>query len=260
MTNGTGTLDPGVVCIFGPPGTLKTSIGFTWPGKIKVFDTDLGAHRGWEYHKLIESQHIDISRVTTPEKPFTSRYSPLIGYLEVWESLKREFFNVCDSSEYSALMIDTSTLVWRLVQDAYLQELQSTSKDERTRLQQWEFGKPNDGMRNLFDQAKIHHKWLILIHHESDEYEPKLIDGKPVMNSDGNPVSIPTGRKIPDGFKYTRGLSDWIFRTRVDENGDILSPKAKIIKSAKGIDLVGQDMDWFTFEMLEKHLRMIERI
>lgn len=258
-----GEIDPGVVCIFGEPGTLKTSYALSWPKPLKLYDFDLGAHRGWEIKKMVANGDVVVERMEMPVKSLTTRHQKLVGFMAAWQEFLVDFTQ-CLESDIKTIVFDTSTMKWSLVRDAYLEELQQKpAKDGsiRRQLLQIEHGPPNSRMRGVLDAAKSAGKWIILVMHETDEYAPLVLNGVPILDNDGNPKSAQTGKKIPDGFKYTRGLSDWVFRTAVDLLPDGKPrPFAKMEKSAMGIDLVGLDYDWFQFDKLVNQLDTMGRL
>jgi|TARA_Y100000310_G_scaffold343910_1_gene453852 hypothetical protein len=259
---------PGIATIYGPPGTLKTSIAMTWPGKVDIYDFDLGAQRGWRVKEFTESGHVKISRMLLPAKSITTRHQQLEGFMRAWQDFLTKFMASCEDEEVSAISVDTSTMLWSFIQDSYLEELQQVKF--RKQLTQFEFREPNGRMRALFNAVRAHDKWLILIHHEADEYLPVTMNGRPVLDGDGNQKTTVTGAKVPDGFKHTRGMSDWIFKTEVlmvptkdeetGEVGDRLTGRATIEKSAMGIDLIGLQVNWFEYGKLEQRLKLLGRV
>lgn len=269
MANG---LIPGVVGIYGPSGSLKTSMGLSWPKRLKVFDFDLGVHRAWKVGDLVEAGEVEVETFATPDKGFstlTRRSTRVEGSRELWNKFLKSYAEACEDGEVKAIQLDTNTVVWKLIQDAYLQELQDVQikqgKPEheiRKQLIQIEFGEPNTRMRTILQSAPIYKKWLVLIMHDTDEYAPITMGGKPVIDPNtGNPRNAPTGNKVPDGFRYIKGICDWLFvsSAKVGDDGRIV-PSVKIEKSAMGIDLVGTEIEWFTYDKLVTTLVNLGRI
>ena len=262
-------LMPGVVGIYGPPGSLKTSMGLSWAKKLKVFDFDLGSQRGWKIWDLIEKGEVEVETFPMPDKSLTKRSTRVEGSRELWTQFLTSYEKACEDKDVMAIQLDTTTVIWRLIQDAYLQELQEVqiAKGDadhaiRKNLIQIEFGEPNTRMRTILQSAAVYKKWLILIMHDTDEYAPILMGGKPVIDvNTGNPKSAPTGNRIPDGFRYIRSICDWLFVSSVEPDADgRVTPRVRVEKSAMGIDLVGQGIDWFSYDKLVEMLRNLGRI
>lgn len=277
-------IPPGIFVYYGKPGTLKTSIALTFPKKLAIFDFDRGSHRGMikddskvtTTQQLIDKGDVTVNHISIPNKSLTTRYAKLEGYRDAWKEFLRLFLSYCDAKDVLTISFDTSTVLWRFDRDSYLEELQNTpGKDGkltlRKQLLQIEHGEPNARMNTLFDMARSSGTHLVLTHHEADEYIPLLLNGKPVYDeSTGQQKSIMTGKKIPDGFRYTIGLADWVFHTyadykRVNVNGRITeelvgAPYCVMEKSAMGIDLVGMDEEWPTYQKLEALLKVTGRI
>ena len=260
-----GNLSPGITTIYGPEGTLKTSIALTWPGKVRYYDFDLGFDRGWGAQELVEKGIVSVKKIILPEKSITTRHQKLEGFMALWQEFTVDFNQHCEDDSFHTLVIDTCTFLWALVRDAYLEELQIASvranKPMRKQLLQIEFGEPNGRMRSILNTPKAHEKHLVLVHHETDEYAV-IIDSKthrPILDDEGNPKSSTTGRKLPEGFKYTTKMSDWVLRTGLRYEQSKLVGAVTIEKSARGIDLVGLSFDWFKFSDLIQMLELYGR-
>ena len=240
----------GVTTIYGEPGTCKTSIALTWPKPIAVYDLENGLRRAWGIGKLLESGSVVKHTVTIPTKSLTIRYSKLTGYSEAWQSFTGQVQQDLDSKKFKTILWDTGTTIWSLVRDGYLQELQSDGKT-RKQLQQIEYGEPNRRMETLYQLVKAYDIHLVVTHHEKDEYINELAaNGKPITDQDGNPKSITSGNKLPDGFKQTLALSDLVLFTTLKDN----KPIAKITKSLYGLSLRGEIIEWPTYELLDSRV------
>ena len=261
-----------VTVFYGPPGTLKTTYSFTYPGRVEVFDFDKGAHRGWNFPGLVESGQILHNFVKVPHRSMEDKFETLTGFRESWSKFLQDFFKACENKTNGSLSLDTGTYVWALDRDAYLQEVQ-VAKPSRKQLLQIEYAEPNARMNMFFDMTRGYRKHLIINHHESDERIPMLTQGgQPILDDDGNQKMLITGKKRPDGFKATRGLADWVFYTTVEEEpfkdkdgktveGQVIQvPYITIEKSALGIDLKGMKIKWFSFNKLINILHAMQRI
>lgn len=254
-------IEPGVVLIWGESGSLKTSIGFTWPGRIEDFDIDQGAGRGWKCEELKAQGKLIVHRFNMPSRSLTTRYEKLEGYKESWASLTGLVDKACLDPEVRTVQLDTGTLVWGLCGDGFLQELQELQtlqgkagpggRSLRKQLIQIEYKEPNSRMKGLIQKPKEHGKWLVVVAHDTDEYVPVTVGGRPVLDQDGNAKTVSSGKKLPDCFKHTWALSDWVIHTKLTtgEDGKIV-PTATVLKSGYNIRLVGMTFEWFSFDLL----------
>ncbi len=233
-----------ITTITGEPGTIKSSIAITYPGPIAFYNLEGGGHRAWGYADAIARGDL-IERVfPLPAKSITERWAPLTGHLEVWKDITQQLEK--DFDQFPTVVLDTGTIMWALDRDAYLQELQITSPT-RKQLLQIEFGEPNRRMNGIYNLARGFQKNLVVVHHETDEYM-QVMDpmGKPIMN-DGTPLSVTTGRKVPEGFKHTIALSDWVLHTELRDN----VPWMTVEKSGYGLQMRGKEIDWPTYDKLD---------
>jgi len=271
-------LKPGVVSIWGPRGSMKSSQGASFPPVVKIFDFDLGIQRAWDIEKYIESGHVEIETMLMPTKSLSTRWAKLEGFKQLWLDFIVKYEMACQDKNCHTIMMDTNTINWALIRDGYLEELQDDQvakgqKDLRKQLIQIEYGEPNQRMRALFHMAASAGKWLVLVHHETDEYIPLLMVGQPVIDPDTlQPKRTPTGKQVSDGWRGTEAACDWIFKTGLKEQereggGKIMIPYAEVEKSALGIDIVGVrlnldvgEVKQTMFQKLEMYLKAIGRI
>ncbi|KKL04864.1 hypothetical protein LCGC14_2611780 [marine sediment metagenome] len=269
-----GLIPPGVYVFFSEPGTVKSTMALTFPGHLKAYDFDLGMQRAhgirWEgegaSQKLVSilRDDITIERMLIPQKSLTTRYQKLQGFQEMWTKFTNDFNGDCENPDIKSIAWDTATVEWKLLQDAYLEELQDqnvrANQTVRKQLQQIEFGEPNQRQNMMFAAAKGGDKNLILTHHEADEYVPVLFNGQPVMDDEGRPRSAPSGRKMPDGFRYTLGKADWVFNTVIKQIAGMPAPVTTCVKSALGLELVGTTYTWWTYGFFEKCLKTLGKV
>lgn len=236
---------PSITTIYGEPGSIKSSLATTWPGPIAFYNLEGGAHRAWGYTEAVNSGHIMERTFNIPHRSMTTRYERLSGYSEAWKLLT-ECVEI-DLRDRATVVWDTGTVVWAIDRDAMLQEIQ-VEKPIRKQLQQIEYGEPNRRITELFNLARAFQTNLVITHHETDEYT-QVHDplGQIVMNEDGQPLSVTTGKKVPEGFKHTIGLSDWVLRTKLNDG----TPTVTIEKSGYGLHLRGTVIGWPTYAKLE---------
>lgn len=265
-------LAPGVVALFGEPGTMKSTFACTWPKPVAFYDFDLGSHRVWGIKELVNKGRVRVDLFPLPQHSLTTRHERLEGFMATWQRFIKSFAEDCVNPAVVTIILDTSTMLWALIQDAYLEELQKAQKPGeamRKQLLQIEFKEPNARMRSIFSMAKSNRKHLVLVHHETDEYAPLLFQGKPLLDERGQPRSAPTGKRIPDGFRYTMGLADWQFHVKLIQQGEpekqTTVGEANILKSPYGIDLVGMrmtglDSTGLSYMHLRRMLALLGRI
>lgn len=243
------------VVFFGPSGSGKTSQALGWPGPTVVFDLEYGLHRAWgvtqKDNQWLSKDNKAITRhVYHTATPFiTSRDTKLEGCLENWSKFTSDFLAACKKGS-GTIIVDTATIVWKLCCDAYLQQLQMVGNRER--LQEIEYGEPNRRMGLLFESARQYNTNLILIHHERDEYVQVMepVTNTPQVDRNGRPVTTTTGKKLPDGYKYSISKADWVLYSVGPEDGS--KPSTTIRKSPAGWSLVGLTVEDFNYGKLEQ--------
>jgi hypothetical protein len=252
MTTTEVNIAPGITNIYGPSGSMKSSMALTWPKPMAIWDFDLGIHRAWGVKQRDqkwlyqgEADLIDVKRPPLPKRSFTQRYAELIGFSEFWNDFITGLTVACEDDSIQTIVIDTGTVEWNICCDAYLQELQQENKAHnqglRKQLQQIEYGEPNKRERQVLEQIKSYQKHCVLIHHETQEYEVYKIAGVVQKDEMGRPVSNPTGNMVPDGFRHLKPQLDWELYVHETEKGSN-HIRATIQKSSLGIDLIGVDM------------------
>lgn len=101
-----------------------------------------------------------------------------------------------DASLHSGtLAVDTATLLREFAADAHLQNLQkipSASGQMRVQLQQIEYGKPNDKVRDVMNAIKASGMNCIVTYHMTDEYVKQA-------GANGQVESVATGKRIAKG-------------------------------------------------------------
>jgi len=242
---------PSITTIYGEPGTIKSSLAITWPRPMAFYNLEGGGGRAWNYKAGIDDGSIIERTFTLPHRSMTERYEKLSGYVEAWKALTSMMEH--DLAQCNTIVWDTGTVVWALDRDAYLQQLQVDSPG-RKQLLQIEFGEPNRRITELFNLARAFQTNLVVTHHETDEYT-QLRDplGRPIVDENNKPISVPTGKKIPEGFKHTVGLSDWVLRSSFKDEKSSLPgvPTMTVEKSGYGLYMRGKNIEWPTYSKLE---------
>lgn len=253
-------LPPSMFVFYGPNGTVKTSNAISAEGTVHLWDFDAGAHRAKDFNKLVASSKLIIHTPDMATRSITTRHERLKGFSEAYLSFVQDFVKVCEMAGDITMVVDTGTVLWKIIQDAYLQELQRDNPN-RKQLIQIEFGEPNSRMRSIWSMPKMYGKNLIAIFHETDEYATVMYQGQPVLDDQNKPQSATTGIKIPEGFKSSRNMADWVFTTTTSKNGEgRLTPHIQIEKSGLGLDLVDEDIEDFSFDKFINFLKMHKKI
>jgi len=266
-------ITPGLYGLYGPPGSTKSSIACTFPKPLVFYDFDRGLHRARGVKLTVTdngsqpstvASYFGVSGLVIPKYPdspvrsMTTRFAKLDGWTKAWSNFVKSFVDDCENSDIKTIVWDTATVEWKLCTDGFLEELQQ--KGERKQLLQIEYGEPNSRQNTMLQAAAIYRKNLVLVHHETDEYAPITMGGRAVTDAEGNPKSAPTGRKLPDGFRYTTGKCDWIIHTVIKQQEGLAVPVSTIEKSALGLDILGTEFNWLTYGSLEQALKLMGRV
>jgi len=248
---------PIVIAIAGEDKSTKTSVGLTFPKPLAVLETDINTVSR-AIHRF-QGQDIKVYQFPTPVgwDKVTER-----DIKSVWINFLTEYKKQLENVAIQAIQIDTSTKLWWICCNAYLQELNEKAKIQgkppRERLQEIEYGEPNNRMASVIYAARAYKKNLILIHHMRGVYQMVMTDNG--MKS----VEIP-GKREMDGFKYTESLVDLEIRVAVkdlptkDSNGQtifIKKPIGEISLSGLALEMVGQELVEPTYEKLCKIIGM----
>lgn len=203
--------------IWGEDKSTKNTLAFTAPKPMVDMELDIGGfHRACRNLSIPENKETGYAGLNLPIKdwysqglirleqfpmPFqigkvdliTSTITPtklVVGMKELFYKFAGRFIALLEDEEVQTIMIDTGSLMYDMVCQAYLQELQekqlpiaangkgSDGKPLRTQLQQIEYREPYIRMRGFAYQAKAHNKHLVVTHHATDEYGfTKMADG-----------------------------------------------------------------------------------
>jgi len=237
-------LVPGLVGIFGPNGTIKTSQALGWPHKVALLDLELGSQRAWQLQEYVDEGLVEVFRLPLPVKDVHSRYSELKGQSELWATFTTKINQILEDPEYGTVVIDTATALWQLIRDSYLQELQKADKENnrtlRKQLLRIEHGEPNRRMAHIVQMASVYDKWIVMVHHDADEYVPLLMGGYPVIDTETHQAKqVVSGKRIPDGWNKTGPALDWQFQSELVGTDGPPKPRFTIRdKTSGGIHLL----------------------
>jgi len=243
-----------LVSLEGEEATGKTTCAYTAPRKVVGLSFDMGAHRaiyGAKYEELFQDSKIQIiPYAPAPSfKPAWDDYDITIyellrpiqmdnirvsGCIEVWSYFTQLFVAAMTDPAVRSIVIDTMTVARRVRVDAHLEALQNMSKQGekmRERLQQIEYGRPNDAIRDAYFMSQGLKKNLVAIHHLTDEYGE-------VMSKRGEREQVATGKRVLEGLSQTYRFVD--VAVRMEKANKQLS--GVFVKCGYNLDLEGQNI------------------
>lgn len=269
-----GLKDDGcIVALCGEEGTCKTTMALTFPSPISHLDIDVGGYQraAWRMDTASVVSHsfpkpltdADIAKmkglvITDPKASTRAIAMPkkIEGMKELWQNIIDQFVKDALGDPIS-IIIDSSTLHYKIGCDAYLQELQEKQllkwkkdnprtpfdeNDYREKLWPIEYGQVYDRLQRIYHTARSYRKYLILIHYPTDEYGP-MPDGK------GGMADSKTGKIIMDGYKETGKFSDLVMwlsvKSRTTAGKEERYPVAKFTKcgiEGMGLNVLGMEV------------------
>jgi len=137
------------------------------------------------------------------------------GYVTLWTYFIAMVARAFMANQIKTVVVDTMTVARRVKADAYLESLQNAAFDSagnrisvqgqemkmRERLQQIEYGNPNDAIRDIYTTGAGVRKNLIAVHHLTDERMSK-------PNARGEVEQVLTGKRILEGLSNTNRFVD----------------------------------------------------
>lgn len=217
--------------MYGPDKSCKTTLSLTFPKPLVHMELDIGGfdratfanYMGFEdmvKEGLIRHKQYPMplqANVVPVKDAITLKPSKkLVGYKELYYELLGDYVNNLNNPEIKTVVIDTDTVRWELVCNAYLQEKQENqpaNEPLRQQLLQIEYREPNSRMRAFLYEPKKTGTHLVLVHHETDKYKQQL-------NLDGKLESVRTGEKERAGWNRLGDIADIIVRTYLQKNKD----------------------------------------
>ena len=250
-----------IVGIWGPDKSCKGTLAASFPKPMVDMELDIGGFqrtcrnvpnipiKDWYESGDIRVQQypLPIQGVTMDPKTGAVKFTAskiLMGIKELFYKFVTDYLQLLNDPDVASIQIDTGTLFYTLAIDTYTQELQERQmpllmsglgkdgKPLRTQLQQQEYREVYDRMRGIVYQAKVHNKFLIMTHHETDEYGLVIRDGQSVKDT--------TGNKVRHGWKELGDSCDLMIRTYIgyepldkEGNPDMGNPLTAIPKGKK---------------------------
>ena len=238
-----------ILSVEGEPKTGKSTIAYTSPGKVIGFGFDIGAARaiyGTKFNELFDGKEINILKYEQPkdkvnskgfideivtkygdwdefdihivEMPPPVQLDPVQfrGANEMWQTVMYLVVKAIEDEEVRSIVLDTGSMARRVAADAYLQTLQEGGST-RSRLQQVEWGQPNDNIRRIYGLLGGTGKNLIVVHHLKDDRAPQR------DKRSGNMEMALTGTRSYAGMVDSDALWDVGLRTIRDPKSNDIS-------------------------------------
>lgn len=150
---------PLVVSLSGMPKTGKTHLAATFPGPIAYFEFDLNGIA--PILPKFPDKEIDVYKFalpiidTDPPKPYAEA---------LWEQFNTQYIEAIGSGKYQTAVLDTSSMVWRILQHAEAELL------NQKRILKQQFQRPNLRMNSIFTRAKLQGINFVTIQYLKDKY------------------------------------------------------------------------------------------
>lgn len=203
---------PSLTGIWGPPGTIKSTLALTWPKGIAYFEFDPGGYaRGKSYLSGEDQQKIKLYTYMPPIRLSTEAEGhKLEGWFENWERFLADIMTSLKDPAIETLVYDTGTLCWQCCHRAYLQQIQKKNPS-RESLVQIEYGDVNPWMYSVLNAPKALGKHLVVVFHEDDIREDRL------NKKTGIVENVTTGYHKHAGFGHFTKIADLMLHTVVGD-------------------------------------------
>lgn len=220
-----------VILAYGDSGVGKTTFAISGSRKTWYAELDVGSFERASI--LLNGETVDVQKFYNPLtflEDMGSLSSGMVGEsgkgavqvvhrLTGWDEKYREFVDaylLALKSDIDRVVIDTSTKLWKLAQQALRQRIQRDIpvKDQAERLSRLEYEEPNAQFHQIVEASKMFQKDLMLVAHEGEIWS----GGKP------------TGQPKPDGAGGIVDDSDIVLRFTVSNK----RPTAMIMKAGRG--------------------------
>ena len=186
-----------------PGGWRRAHIGIKHPDRITI-------HR----HRIPKTDLDDLGEVVIGQKGGIAPRPAhkLEGWVDVYNAIRSEY--VKGLSGKARPVIDTSTRLWLIIRQAWLEQMQNATGNALASMEQLKYTATNARMAQFVEKAEDFNKPLVLIAHEDRDFETKELK--------------------QDGYKDLPGMADVTLRFTIENN----RPVAEIWKLGEG----GPDM------------------
>ena len=174
---------PMVVAISGFPKTGKTHMSFTFPDPIAYFEFDINGAR-----PIIPKFPDKKIKVFPYPLPIIDTDPPRPYAQDLMKKFEEEYHEVVDGGKFKTVIIDTTSMVWRIIGHAEAEAL------SQKKILQVQYYKPNLRMNALFTRCKLAGVNMVAIQYLADVY----------LNGDR------TGDLKSDGWSQTEAAADVI--------------------------------------------------
>jgi hypothetical protein len=248
-------IDMLLVGIWGDIKTAKTTFALTAPKPLFHMDLDLGFERAEnrfesssDIHKINSnlSEFLSTLNGIPQDAIITRRYPvPILwpgqniqGMIALLETVTTDIGTAYMTPGIKSVVVDTGTVLWTVATSAHLERVQQRN-EQRQRLQQIEYARPNAEMRALYGAARSYNTSLVITHHVGGVYKEQL--GTQGIES----------MRVGDtwaGFTGMGGVVDIVGRTGITRNGtNDITPMMQVETCGYSLALEGQMLENPTF-------------
>ena len=237
--------------VFGQTGTGKSTFAKTAPGRKFWAELDPGSYERasgeakdesvefHEYHApltaLEDMGALDFAMVGQSGRGAVQINHKYVGWNETYWAFIKDFMDFIKGNP-GTVVIDTSTLLWDMAQNALRQRIQEGSGDaayKSDRLKRLEYQEPNSQLTQILQGSKGRGCNVILIAHRGEIWEGDK----------------PTGRWKPDGWNKAMDSADVSLMFDVKNK----KPVATVFKAGGcDLELVGREIVEPTFTKVEE--------
>ena len=262
-----------IFVLWGEDKSCKTTLALSFPKPLVHLELDIGgfdrANRNLPHlhikdwvkdGSIIHKEFVLPLQIEHFDPVLTARARKIVvGMKELFYDMVGEYIKYLKDPNISTIVLDTGTIFYNLVCDAYLQEMQESQlplrpdglgkdgKPLRVQLQQQEYREPYTRMASIIYQAKAHKKHLVLTHHATDEYGM-------VQQGQGVIGMGMTGKRQLHGWKKLGAACDVFGKTYWNSN---VKKPYFTVELAEVKELEGMTFEEPTYDMISTTIKMI---
>tara|TARA_Y100000310_G_scaffold16579_1_gene16514 strand:+ start:3365 stop:4069 length:705 start_codon:yes stop_codon:yes gene_type:complete len=230
------------ISAIGEKKTGKTTFACSAPKPIHFFDFEGGIRRV-EPRFVPEPNKITVK--TYIGDYLEAKVKKGESYLELWNRIISDYNASLEDPNVASIVFDTAATVWEIRRNAELVTVQKFDPDRKI-LQPPEYTPCNTDMKVLIQQAAVHKKKLVLVHHTKEEWKA----GKP------------TGVMVADGFSYTGDHVDLELRFKrgIDVQSKKTIPIATIETAGLSMAAFGVSINEPTWDKVDQLIENFRKI
>ena len=236
-----------IFIIWGEDKSCKTTLALSFPRPLVHMELDIGgfdrANRNLPHlpikdwvkdGSIIHEEFILPFQISRPDPVQAARANKiLVGMKELFYEMVDKYIKHLRDPKIATIVLDTGTMFYNLVCDAYVQEKQELQlplrpdgmgrdgKPLRIQLQQHEYREPYSRMAGIIYQAKAHKKNLVITHHATDEYGMVQLGGGVLGQG-------MTGKRQLHGWKKLGTTCDVMGKTYWDDKVPVMDDKGTL--------------------------------